>query len=234
MADHLKVLANWMLENNIHYKDLKLISTGGGPFSSDLSEKFQNIFGHSGIDMYGFEEGGMIGSKCPHCNLNYFADDSFIIEVLDENDAPVEPGKKGRAVITNLDQFTTPIIRYDIGDFITLPSKEVNCKNKFTHWVSIDGREADTLTLKNGRIITYPNISNVKSIEGIKQYQFFQKSNGELIIKYVCECTVDKKEIEKSIIEKMGLEDCREVSFEECNSIPLEPTGKFKTLKKEA
>ena len=233
MTGSLELLATWMLQNNTSYKGVKFVLTGGAALTYDISEKFQKVFGHSGIDMYGAVETGLIGCQCPYCNLCYFDDDGSIVEILDENYYPVKPGKSGKAVITILDQFTTPIIRYDIGDYITIPKRDFNYKNKFTHYVSIDGRVADVLVLKDGRIIQYQHLAVINRVEGIKQFQFFQKSNGDLIIKYVRKSCIDKTEIEKNILEKMELTNNAEVSFEECDSIPLEPSGKFKRVKRE-
>jgi len=41
-------------------------------------------------------------------------DDLNIVEVFDEQDQPVGPGKEGRVVITNLYNCTLPILRYEL------------------------------------------------------------------------------------------------------------------------
>ncbi len=235
MTSSLDVLANWMIENNICYKNVKFVLTSGETTDFDLlSDKFRKVFGHPGLDIYGTNECGMIGFQCPYCNLRYFDDDSYVVEILDENDDPVKPGEKGRAVITVLDQFASPMIRYDIGDYITIPRKEVNCKIKFTHFISIDGREDDRIILEDDRIIHVQHLLAVSnSIEAIKQIQLFQERNGRIRIIYVCKFDVDNQEIEKDILEKLNPKHKTEVSFEKRKFIPLEPNGKFKMVKRE-
>ena len=223
-----------MLENNIKCKGVKLITSGGEIPHPHLAEKLQEVFGCPPTDIYGGTDVGMVGYQCPYCNLKFFDNDCYIIEILDNNYEPVKAGEKGNAVITVLDQFSTPFIRFDIGDCITIPSYEVLCKNKFDHYVSVDGRETDRLILEDGRVIHGQHLYDpLFAIEGIKKIQLIQKNNGEIRIKYVRKGGFDSKKIEKKILKYLKLYNNPKVSFEICDSIPLEPSGKFKIIKKE-
>ena len=234
MTASLDIIATWMLENNVNYNEVSLIITSGATLTPEISDKFRKVFGQPGIDMYSFVEGGFIGGDCHHCGLKYFDDDGCIVEVLDGNDQSVRTGEKGRVVITVLDQFSTPIIRYDIGDYITLPPRQIRCKNNFTHYLSTDGRQADTLILRGGRIIQYQHTSVLHKIQGLRQFQFLQKANDDIVIKYVRKPGFSQAEIQRIILEKTRLENHPGLYFQECDSIPLEPSGKFKRVKKQA
>ena len=41
----------------------------------------------------------------------------MILEILDEAGRPCGPGETGRVVLTDLHNFATPLIRYEIGDY---------------------------------------------------------------------------------------------------------------------
>ena len=56
---------------------------------------------------------------------------------------------------------------------------------------------------------------------------------GESQIKYVRKGSFDSKKIEKKILKYLKLYNNPKVSFEICDSIPLEPSRKFKIIKKE-
>jgi phenylacetate-CoA ligase len=234
MKDSLEILTDWMLDQGMDCKEAEIVLTSGAALDKNASDKLKEVFGHPGLDLYSIVEGGCLAGKCPHCNLNYINDDNCIIEILDENHESVRPGETGRAVITVLDQFSTPIIRYDIGDFITTVEYRLNCKIQFTHYLSIDGREADKLNLSNGMTLHYQHLVPVRDIQGIKQFQLIKKKNEELIFKYVSKSDMHDAMIEKLVPEKVSLLRHSKISFEKCDFIPLEPSGKFKMVKEES
>ena len=65
-------------------------------------------------------------------------DDLNIVEVFDEQDQPVGPGKEGRVVITNLYNCTLPILRYELGDYVV---KVRSCRTSHARLFSTSGAE---------------------------------------------------------------------------------------------
>ncbi len=77
--------------------------------------------------------------------------ETHIVEVLDEAGRPCRPGETGRVVITDLANFATPIIRYEIGDYAEVGRAEAfagaasRCCNR------ILGRQRNLIMLPDGR-----------------------------------------------------------------------------------
>ncbi len=70
--------------------------------------------------------------------------DWAILEVVDEDNRPVPDGTKGaKVLITNLANFVQPIIRYEIGDIVTMATEPCGCGSNLPLIAGIDGRDSD-------------------------------------------------------------------------------------------
>jgi hypothetical protein len=117
---------------------------------------------------------------------------------------------------------------------IKLPENAKKCKIKFEQFETLEGKVTDKLTLKNGNKIAYVHLWNVTMhLKNVKMIQFYQKNNGEVIIKFVPALNADVNEIENYILEKLSYKDQAQFSFQIVDDIPLEPSGKRKLLKRE-
>ena len=43
--------------------------------------------------------------------------ENLIVEIVDDKGAPCASGEIGRVIVTDLHNFATPLMRYDIGDY---------------------------------------------------------------------------------------------------------------------
>ena len=67
------------------------------------------------VNIYGSSEAGRIAAECRARRGLHLEDDALIVELL-EDGLPAEPGHEGTVVLTCLDQFAMPLIRYEQGD----------------------------------------------------------------------------------------------------------------------
>jgi phenylacetate-CoA ligase len=232
----IEILADWMIEKRKVINSAKIVLGMGVMPTVEVSRKLMSAFGEQAkvISYYGANDCGSIGFYCSKCNLFHFEDDQVITEIVDGNNDQIVNGDSGRILITTLDRFATPLIRYDIGDMIKLPENAKKCKIKFEQFETLEGRVTDKLTLKNGNKIAYVHLWNVTMhLKNVKMIQFYQKNNGEVIIKFVPALNADVNEIENYILEKLSYKDQAQFSFQIVDDIPLEPSGKRKLLKRE-
>ena len=66
-------------------------------------------------DKYGSREFSGIAYQCGHSADHHVMDESYIVELLVDG-RPARPGEIGEVVITDLNNFSVPLIRYRIGD----------------------------------------------------------------------------------------------------------------------
>ncbi|MDH3580751.1 MAG: hypothetical protein OEM91_09030, partial [Hyphomicrobiales bacterium] len=133
------------------------VITRGGIVTDEVRALCSEVFGGPLVDQYGADEIGQIACECPHCGAYHINSEAVLVEILDEEGAPVAPGKTGRVVLTNLYNYAMPLIRYEIGDFATVSPTASNCKIRLPSLTRIIGRYRNTFTLADGRIL-FPNV----------------------------------------------------------------------------
>lgn len=137
-------------------------------------ELISEIFSCEILDQYASSEGAPFIFECSYGHLH--ADTSTgVFEVLDENN---NPANTGRLIVTSFSTYGTPLIRYDIGDTVSLSKlTHCNCGSNFPIIQSIDGRQTDSIILSDGIKVNQTNICNsVKGIVGINRFQIEQLS----------------------------------------------------------
>lgn len=182
-------------------------------------------------DQYASSEGAPFIFECVEGNLHLELQ-SGVFEVLDDKN---KPAKSGRLIVTSFTTHGTPLIRYDIGDRITLEDEEkvCSCGNKNPMVKEILGRIDDFIySLDNGKI-NLGNISNtLKGTDGIKRFQAVQNKLDEVEI-FI---EIDKKFNDRfkrifidNWIDRVG-QNMR-IKLEIVDKIDVEKSGKFRLVK---
>ena len=92
---------------------------GGSPINPVDRQWLQEELGVKRvISIIGATESGQFGYQCEHNEgkNHHLVDDFNYIEILDDKDQPVADGEVGAIAITSLEKYSTPLIRYKIGD----------------------------------------------------------------------------------------------------------------------
>ncbi len=136
----------------------------------------QSVFGCPVAVEYGCREGGLIANECPAGGLHINAD-GMVVEVLRGTS---ENGGHGELVITNLDSFAMPIIRYRTGDVAALEETPCPCGRGLPRLRSLQGRRSDFLITPDGKVIhgqaAAYMLREVPSIrETIREFQVVQE-----------------------------------------------------------
>lgn len=120
--------------------------TGGECLSQAARESLQRVFGTEVRDEYGASEFASIAIGCPagwmHVNADW-----VVLEPVDELYQAVPAGIASHSVLlTNLANRAQPLIRYDLGDSITIRAQPCECGNPLPA-LRIQGRGDDLLEL---------------------------------------------------------------------------------------
>lgn len=112
------------------------------------------------FNFYGAVEAGRIAAECrAHAGLHVEAD-ALIVELLD-GDRVVEPGEPGRVVLTNLDSYAMPMIRYDLGDLSAEVPAPCPCGWPTPLLEAPMGRNTDMVTLPDGSLVSATRLNFV-------------------------------------------------------------------------
>jgi len=226
-------IAKYGLSNKYDFpeKTVKAIYPTAETITSDMRLTIESFFKSKMYDQYASSEGAPFIFECEVGNLHLELQ-SGVFEVLDEND---QPTKSGRLVLTSFTTEGTPLIRYDIGDSITLedPDTTCTCGNKNPMVLEINGRIDDYLYSPENGKINLGNISNtLKGTKGIRKFQAVQNEINKVNLLLMVDCQFDKKSkktLFKNWIDRLG--NKMQITLEIVDEIEVEKSGKFRMVK---
>ena len=124
--------------------------TGGETLSAPMRAQIEAAFGCPVANSYGASEFLAIAAPCVHGALHLNAD-WVILEPVDERGRPVAAGVRGASVwLTNLANHVQPLIRYELGDRVTLLPEPCACGSPLPA-IEVQGRSDDMLCLHGAR-----------------------------------------------------------------------------------
>jgi amino acid adenylation domain-containing protein len=168
------------------------VSVAGDKLSSSMERTIQEAWGAPIQVTYGSSESKYIAVRESGEPDFSVLEELNIVEVLDEKDRSVSPGREGRVVLTNLYNYTLPIIRYESEDYVTLGS--VNADSTARTIRDIRGRANDALpvTLADGtRDAIHPIVLSEFHVPGIEDCQFLSFQPDYLRVHYTAPIEMD-------------------------------------------
>lgn len=227
-------IAKYGLRNNFDFPSntIKAIFPTAETITEESRKTIETFFKTKLYNQYASSEGAPFIFECKNGNLHLELQ-SGVFEVLDEND---QPTNSGRLVVTSFTNEGTPLIRYDIGDSITLEdeTKTCTCGNNNPLVKEILGRIDDYVYSPENGKINLGNVSNtLKDTKGIVRFQAVQNDLNVIVIFTVVDHTIYNKSIEKIFIQnwKDRIGNSMKLSINYVEDIPVEKSGKFRIVK---
>jgi phenylacetate-coenzyme A ligase PaaK-like adenylate-forming protein len=125
---------------------LREVWTGGETLSPAMRRFVQQAFNCPLANSYGASEFLSLASECDRGGL-HLNSDWAILEPVDAHGRAVPPGEPGTTtLLTNLANHQQPLIRYDLGDRVTLRPDPCTCGSHLP-LIDVEGRCDDTLSL---------------------------------------------------------------------------------------
>ena len=160
--------------DNFPLTELRYVRTMGETCTDSLRELVREVIGVEIVDLYSSQEIGAIAIQCPESGLYHTMDENLIVEILDDNDNECLEGESGRVVITDLHNYASPIIRYQIGDYAVRGPK-CSCGRGLKTISHILGRYRNLLLHPDGRK-NWPIVGFYKfmKVTKVRRFQFIQ------------------------------------------------------------
>jgi len=184
--------------------------------------------------LYAASESKYIAIKTPECDEMMVMDDLNIVEVLDEKDQAVSAGKEGRVVLTNLYNYTLPMLRYELGDYVVKGTELRD--GPFSTLRDIRGRVNDALpiVLSSGlHDSIHPIVLTTLFVPTIEKFQFVSETPEHVRIDYVAPRNIDgavREEFQKMLDAKDAARTT--VDVRNVPAIANDPkTGKLRLVK---
>ncbi len=205
------------------------VRTIGETLHESLRERCRQILGVGVADVYSTQEIGVIAIECPQGGGYHVMSEGLVLELLRDDDQPCAAGETGRVVVTDLHNFATPLIRYDLGDFAEADGP-CACGRGLPKIRRILGRQRNLLQLPDGRRY-WPLVGafGYREIAPVRQYQIIQRSLKRVTLRLAVERSLSVAEegaLAEKLVEFLGHRFT--VDFDYCApNIPRGPGGKF-------
>jgi len=208
---------------------LRQIRTINETLTPDVREAARRVLGAGIADTYSSAEAGVIALQCPESGLYHVMAETLVLEVLDEQGEACVPGQVGRVVVTDLHNFATPLIRYDLGDYAEM-ADACPCGRGLPALKRIAGRRRNMVRLPDGRSL-WPAIGGLRyrEIAPIRQFQFVQRERDAIEVRLVSDAPLSADQ-ERRIgdLIREALDFAFKLQFTYfAEQIPRGPGGKF-------
>ena len=188
------------------------------------------MLGAQTVNQYASSEGAPFILECPKGQLHIHPL-SGVFEVVDSDGSAATSGDM---VVTSFTTHGTPLIRYQIGDRMTLAAKHVACSCGWNFPIvsSIEGRTADFVWSPQKGKVNLGNLSNsTKGVPGIVAFQVIQKLPDQITVLVQPGRSFDRASEQKliaSLRERVGGD--MQISVVTTDKIAVEKSGKFRIV----
>lgn len=206
-AESFNFLARYLAhsETNIRHKPNAIMSSAQ-ILPENVRELIEQRFGCKVYDKYGSREFSGIAYEDGTGTGHLVQMESYHVEIL-KNGKVAKPGETGEIVITDLNNYCVPLIRYRIGDLATAPNIDEigNQKIQFHRIGKIQGRTQALVHCKNGKWLPGTFFAHFFKdyAEEVRHYQVIQQKNMDILLKLVLHNLADQKTVCADIVSSL-------------------------------
>ncbi len=234
----IHLLSQEQLKGNITIRPERIICTSD-PLTFEMRNTIKQAFGREPVNFYAGSESLTMAAQCErHENLHLFTD-WHIFEAVDEDLRPVAAGTPGNLLLTNLYNYTQPLIRYQMHDEVVIDEHPCGCRLPFPTIRNLAGRQEEFLwfdTAEGKRDYLHPIVLVELFVAGLKKFQVIQTQRNEMLMKVII--NGDKETVLAAIRQRMHeifcgkkLDTTVKLNLEVVRDIPNDPkTGKYKLI----
>ncbi|QUL57079.1 hypothetical protein KDC22_11740 [Paenibacillus tritici] len=134
-------LAKICSESKLETKNLELIETRSEIMNYKQRQAIEGVFNCPVTNVFGNHEQWVIGYSCKEKSI-HIADEQVMVNIVDSSGRTLPYGASGEVIMTGLNNYSMPLIRYKLGiTGVLYPSSYCNCK-------------------RNSPVIKFPNYKN--------------------------------------------------------------------------
>jgi len=225
------MLAKYLLAKRISLPDFKAIFTTAEALLPSQRIVIEKVFRCEVYDFYGSHEVPSMASECRKHSGYHIQAENVVMEFIKDGE-PVVEGEAGAILVTSLQNYAMPFIRYDIGD-TGKPSEEIcPCGRGLPLIKSLEGRTYEWFATRDGSLIALKDFGIVFEDLPVRMFQIIQRSYDEILIKIVKDEGYSDKHTDFIINNIAWRDELRKlkIEVETVDSIPSERSGKKRYL----
>ncbi len=199
----------------------------GEAFPPAQREFVERVLGCKTVCEYGCGELGIIAFECPEGGL-HLSHENMFFEYLKDG-LPAGPGESAEIVVTNLNAYAAPLIRYRVGDMVVPSEGTCSCGRAMPLIESVGGRSHDTIRTPDGGTIHALFFTHLFDlIPVVHQFRVVQRALDEIRIDLVSTDPIptDVRDFIRRSVEKELGSDRARVDVQQIDEIPRNRGGK--------
>jgi len=183
IAGPTNIYAVFLLENPRFRIRPKAVLTYGQTLLPHYRKNIERAFDCKVYDYYGSSEMSHVAAQCGQHEGHHINEENVLVEI--EKDGEIAgPGEEGKVLLTNLNSFAMPFIRYDIGDSGKKLNDDCPCGRELSLFTPI-GRVYEYFAHSNGTFTTFRDLQTFFEGLPIQNFQIVQESYDEIVIRIV-------------------------------------------------
>jgi phenylacetate-CoA ligase len=192
---------------------------------ADYRKTIEEAFRCKVFDIYSSTEVPYIAAQCGHHDGLHVAEENVFLEVEKDSEAAVH-GEEGKVLLTSLNGFGMPLIRYDVGDRGKMLTDVCSCGRGLSLFKPL-GRTCEYFVHSDGSFTFFRDVQTVFEDLPIEDFQIVQQSYDEIVVKIVGKDGYTQAHTD-FILNKIGLiiSDTARVRVELMDVVPLTGFGK--------
>ena len=229
--DPLFFIATKVKEKNLELNQVGAINTTGNILFPEVRKMVEDVFQTKVFDSYSCE-GSALAFECPTHQCYHLSMEYGISEILNEEGQEVPELESGRHIVTDLQNYASPFIRYDSKDIVT-KGKKCSCGRNHDTLTKILGRDNDILITPSGQFLIAQNFTTYfKHRKEVKFFQIIQKELDLIAINIVVNDQLFNSDTAYEIVEhwKKYCKNNLKIELNVVNEIPLLKSGKRRFL----
>lgn len=225
---------NVFAETAIKYSvtDVKIDSAicWGDKLFDNYKSNARKAFGCDVKEVYSCNEGFLVAAKK---DLGYFyiMSPHVYVEIVDKDFNPVPDGQMGYVLLTRLDAYSMPLIRYYVGDLAVKLPRERYPEQREMYFPLLErviGRDTDIVVTSSGKKLIVHFFTGIfEFFPEITQFRVIQKEIDSMEIEYIAApefTSAVPERIEKIFFEKLN--EKLNITWREVDFIPPTASGK--------
>jgi phenylacetate-coenzyme A ligase PaaK-like adenylate-forming protein len=154
--------------------------------AEELDASVRGRFAAVGIptrNTYSCEEVGLIGAECErHPGRYHVATSNVVVEVDPDDDIRIGEARVGKVLLTHLQSYATPFIRYDVGDLATLEDR-CPCGRDGPTLSNVVGRSKTLLKHRDGHLSQFfVRAREMMAIAPFDEFRVRQTAEAKLVV----------------------------------------------------
>jgi phenylacetate-CoA ligase len=233
-AESFNYLAKHGVDPALRSLGIRGLMSSAQTLDDSSRKRVQEAFGSQVFDKYGSREFSGIAYECAANDGHHVVAECYHVEILVEG-RPAKPGELGEVLITDLNNYVMPLIRYRIGDLAYAMDDEQTCRcgRGLPRIGAVEGRVQSMVVGANG--VAMPSSFFLHVLKdysyAVERFQVEQTTPGKIVFRYVPAGRFHPRVLEEVYaVFRSYLGEEMEIRSEPVERIEMVHTGKFRSV----